>query len=91
MIPDYEKILSFVKESTKTFFIAGGTCLVLIFFSDLIGTESIRDAINPFLKVLLIICVLGIIYSWGQTTISIAKNYVDKKQRKKIRFVELIV
>ena len=50
MFPDFDKLLSFVKESTKTFFIVGGTCFVLIFFSEFIGTQKITETVDPFLR-----------------------------------------
>jgi hypothetical protein len=56
----FKEILSFAKESTKTFFIIGGLCTAVIFFSDLIGTEVIRESTDPYLKAILLICALGI-------------------------------
>ena len=90
MIPDYDKILAFVKESTRTFFIVGGTSAALIFFSDQMGTQSIRDAINPFLKVVLLICCLGVIYTIFEATIKVVKSSRQQKQRKQnlIRRIE---
>jgi hypothetical protein len=69
-----EKVLSFVKESTKTFFIVGGTCAAIIFFSEEIGTQSIKDTLDPVLKVILIISSLGLFSNLLQAISVFAKT-----------------
>ncbi len=83
MIPDWSEILSFVKESSRTFFIVGGTCLLLLFFSESLGTESIRDATRPVLVVLLIVCGLGIAYSIGEGAIRSGRLIIDARARRR--------
>jgi hypothetical protein len=83
MIPNYDKLLSFVKESPKTFFVVGGTCAILIFFSDKIGTEIVRDTLNPILKVIFIICILGISYTTGDIIVKYVKTKREVAVRRK--------
>lgn len=82
MIPNFDKFLSFIKESSKTFFIAGGTCAILILFSDFIGTQSIRDFANPFLKLILIVSILGILYTLGEVLFSYFRSESKIRKRK---------
>ena len=82
MFPDFDKLLSFVKESTKTFFIVGGTCFVLIFFSEFIGTQKITETVDPFLRVILIICSLGLLSNFFQSTYSFIRSQINKQKRK---------
>jgi hypothetical protein len=70
----FEKVLSFAKESTKTFFIIGGLCIAIIFFSDSLGTELIRDSLNPYPKLTLIVCALGITGNSFQFVAGIIRN-----------------
>ena len=79
----FGKILSFVKESTKTFFIIAGLCIAIIFFSENLGTESIQELFNPYLKLTLIVCILGIVANCSQFIFNFANRKYQAYTRRK--------